>query len=128
MEYVRTKDGKIFSFYEIAKYDLSNSFVVIGFADEKDKFLLNGGTYIKGDKVFAISNKIEELCDTFIAIAGNGVICAYQTLQELKHYECIGSTELPCSPFVEKYGAIHIKNKGLIYVAKMNDKGELELL
>ena len=57
------------------------------------------------------ADAIEELCDEFVVIVDG------------KHY-----IRVPASnPNFQTYGAIWTE-KGLIYVAKMNEKGELELL
>ena len=73
------------------------------------------------------ADTIEELCDEFVCDHNNGT-------RVMQSKEC-----KPQFPFSEKsidylkrnnhtfYGAIWT-DKGLIYVAKMNDKGELELL
>ena len=61
------------------------------------------------------ADTIEELCDEFVGIyKGKHIKSLSKDLWILKDCEVI-------------YGAIWT-DKGLIYVAKMNDKGELELL
>lgn len=67
--------------------------------------------------IVKVSDTIEELCDKFIKIrpnlppliSQNGILWGWK------------------KPTEEVYGAI-FTDKGLIYVAKMNDEGELELL
>ena len=70
-------------------------------------------TYAKNG-ITRISNAIKELCDEFVMISDG------------KHKLDIG-----CHSYgdekIQIYGAIWT-DKGLIYVAKMNKKGELELL
>ena len=65
------------------------------------------------------ADTIEELCDKFVYIGNDGNFIdshvVPHTLYMIKNEN------------VKVYGAIWT-NKGLIYVAKMNDKGELELL
>ena len=63
------------------------------------------------------ADTIEELCDCFIGKVSDEEYIHLIGLWERKHYPSIK----------EVYGAIWT-DKGLIYVAKMNDKGELELL
>ena len=65
---------------------------------------------LDGDKQ---ADTIEELCDEFVYNK-----MTFKTLEETLDYAPIGS---------DIYGAIWT-DKGLTYVAKMNDKGELELL
>ena len=72
---------------------------------------------------------IEKLCDRFVLV-GAGL---YRTVNF--EIDDLIDNESPCYNSLEEilhsghivYGAIWT-NKGLIYVAKMNDKGELELL
>lgn len=85
-----------------------------------------------------IADTIEELCDEFVAA---NVKCNYYRLTHIcreKYYEpkipmyYVGEhTHDFVDNFInngnEIYGAIWT-DKGLIYVAKMNEKGELELL
>ena len=64
-----------------------------------------------------VADTIEELCDCFVFI------------DEGCYPEVLYEDDLPIFPtkHMQFYGAIWT-DKGLIYVAKMNDKGELELL
>ena len=67
-------------------------------------------------EIIAQSDNVEELCDEFVYVKSNG-----QKIIE-KHLSRMNGIEI-----INIYGAIWT-DKGLIYVAKMNDKGELELL
>ena len=69
---------------------------------------------IKKDYIEKQADTIEELCDEFIGIVGN------------MHRQLTGTNIRSWNDHTV-YGAIWT-DKGLIYVAKMNDKGELELL
>jgi len=127
MKYIRTKDG-IFAFEGVNTitkvYETPKGIKPWSYSD---------GTLVKeGDKFIHVNNKdykvdeentadtIEELCDVFV----------YET-NENNHYikdkhntiQLFFDNEKP----IAYYGAIWT-DKGLIYVAKMNDKGELELL
>lgn len=78
---------------------------------------------LKKDWLYA--NTIEELCDDFVVIFKEGdKLLTYGDLERAKDffYGYTGLRRMKCI-----YGAIWT-DKGLIYVAKMNDKGELELL
>ena len=76
---------------------------------------------VKDEEIIKQADTIEELCDEFVIKA---YIDSYPQI-----YHSVDLKEL--NEFREKdtivYGAIWI-DKGLIYVAKMNEKGELELL
>lgn len=129
MKYIRTKDG----IYETIDYDqLPNNLKKQ--LDEREhscmKDYKNIGVFIKMKQgaliisniqpilLFAIQNQadtIDELCDRFCAIYENEEPVAYKNYLDAKATQ------------KEVYGAIWTE-KGLIYVAKMNDKGELELL
>lgn len=107
MKYIRTKDGRIYATDNIRKkegcvvyYPIKGSGV--GFEDRE---------------IINQADTIEELCDEFVLCEDN-------------HY-CVVSDveakEMATSNYGTIYGAIWT-DKGLIYVAKMNNKGELELL
>lgn len=70
---------------------------------------------------------IEELCDEFVCESneeGNNFTSVYFHLSDMKKDSFYTSYK----EHYNFYGAIHIKGKGMIYVAKLNEKGELELL
>ena len=74
-----------------------------------------------------IADTIEELCDEFVVFdkeQPNGKLLYYKGFENLKK-EVIDFEK--DKEKVVVYGGIWT-NKGLIYVAKMNDKGELELI
>ena len=77
------------------------------------------GLCIYKDSIIKQADTIEELCDEFVVIDKTWEEPLYIVLDTKDDIE----TYLPS----EIYGAIWT-DKGLIYVAKMNDKGELELL
>lgn len=87
-----------------------------------DDFIIlkDQGLYIKHfqDHIIKIADTIEELCDEYVIVGTN-----WQQIIDLEsaRYNLKRPKEL------KVYGAIWT-DKGLIYVAKMNDKGELELL
>ena len=78
--------------------------------------------------VFQKANTIEELCDDFYLVV-------YDALANKKvriSFENFNSAKTHCDRYFKNYdwsiyGAIWT-DKGLIYVAKMNDKGIIELL
>ena len=85
-----------------------------------------------------IADTIEELCDEFVLVSGSNGDCN-PFIVKIKTTR-VGTKEVVFSDnsghhslrhhylqFDNIYGAIWT-DKGLIYVAKMNDKGELELL
>ena len=116
MKYIRTKDGRILDLNRIKLYAESYSF-----NDESETHLSVEWDIIREEiDIIAKADTIEELCDEFV----------YET-NENNHYikdkhnaiQLFFDNEKP----VAYYGAIWT-DKGLIYVAKMNDKGELELI
>ena len=126
MKYIRTKDG----IYEIDETTILTSlpscYKVIKPTDKH--YSINIQQVIKS------ADTIEELCDEFVILGQHCRITGYGIMTIYNNY---------VSAIVKKfgkakqsynrnkgfalYGAIWT-NKGLIYVAKMNDKGELELL
>ena len=120
MKYIRTKDGIIES--KRVKF-LDNGQVEL--TDGKHSWRLDCFPIIKQ------ADTIEELCDEFVIKVDNEYLHAkyyhidrtfyiYNTDEEIGLVECLRFNYIV-------YGAIWT-DKGLIYVAKMNDKGELELL
>lgn len=103
MKYIRTKDG-IHKHIENSENDLWFKKYVIKQADT-----------------------IEELCDEFVVIIDkepNGYLIFNQCMN---NFEKVISIHKNTKNENTIYGAIWT-DKGLIYVAKMNEKGELELL
>ena len=114
MKYIRTKDG----IYTDKRYELKN--IV-----EK-----NGECFISIEETQIIkqADTIEELCDEFVL--ENEITAESQcSLMKLKEFEALRKAICEASKITHKncFGAIWT-DKGLIYVAKMNDKGALELL
>jgi len=111
MKYIRTKDGvyEIESYYEPRDY-----YWVKQDCDQP----------IGSDEIIKQADNIEELCDEFIVVENDYQVAPYG----------INTKDLNLKLFVKNnydyckiFGAIWT-DRGLIYVAKMNDKGELELL
>lgn len=110
MKYTRTKDG----IYKYADY--------LGIHNGKRYALMDN---IQGDRItmcqepeeiYKVADTIEELCDEFVIPAHINKLYPFEVAKEHWQYR-------NC----DVYGAIWT-DKGLIYVAKINDKGELELL
>ena len=118
MKYIRTKDG------------IFDNWIMDGVMPER----INAQTF--GIEAIKYADTIEELCDEFVLY--------YLPLEEMSNneswipyaqYERRGVWQKMRNEIIDKtlkskstlYGAIWT-DKGLIYVAKMNDKGELELL
>ena len=108
MKYIRTKDGRIGKFYQEQSFTITCSLGCI----DKDNILNQADT-------------IEELCDEFVML---------RLKDEMNDNEPIIFKHLDLAKsYFEKYlgyaiyGAIWT-DKGLVYVAKMNKEGELELL
>ena len=109
MKYIRTKD----EIYEPTKWqcDLSGEMILV----KADNKFGNDKAFTKD--IIKQADTIEELCDRFIVVE-HGLDDPFSVDFETT------------KTFISKakvYGAIWT-DKGLIYVAKMNDKGELELL
>lgn len=69
---------------------------------------------------------IEELCDSEVIVWKDSTPSTWNKFLTKKEFEHLYSS-FQRKKIIAIYGAIWTK-KGLIYVAKMNDKGELELL
>ena len=110
MKYIRTKDGIWLFGGTHAKGK-----VIIGKKQETDF----GYCFSRFD-IIKQADTIEELCDEFV-IEHNGKMCVFAK----KYKETLWDIWVEKSKVI--YGAIWT-DKGLIYVAKLNDKGEWELL
>lgn len=120
MRYIRTK-------YEI----LDTNKEKLDIYSDKSK-VIRTFNFLVGDRevkktydVISYSDSIEELCDDFIVTATShysAYITQTHTLEEAIEY-----CENNHMPKTKIRGAIWTK-KGLIYVAKMNKEGKLELL
>ena len=133
MKYIRTKSG----IYEVAK--------IIQDCDKGDIYVVNlpksQWDYDEDNKLFykdsmtdsfwkheiiKQADTIEDLCDRFIVEYENGSFTIFNDFKNLKrHFDYYPQYY---HKVTGRYGVIFIKDRGLIYVAKMNNKGELELL
>ena len=131
MKYIRTKDGRIIKFdtsdakEEIAgiKYD------ALGFRLLSTIYLYN----LQKEDIIKVADTIEELFDEFVVKDNDCDLC-YLLNDESKYaiqYHLKDQIDILVNDFKMQndtcYGAIWTE-WGLKYVAKMNDKGELELL
>ena len=109
--YIRTKDG-VYDVDEIKPY----------FLDEKQKLFINNGLKIAVNEkqVIKQSENLEELCDRF-------VVMDKETKEVMNIVSFLAYAKLWSSCKYNIFGAIWT-DKGLIYVAKFNDKGDLELI
>ena len=106
MKYIRTKDGRIFE-NKLTMYVCPEALEELSKCEVGEEI-----------EILKQADTIEELCDEFVVIKKNGdkiITCNYRNIQVYIERK------------FEIYGAIWT-NKGLIYVAKMNNEGELELL
>ncbi len=118
MKYIRTKDGV----YEVEKPSEDNDFLV-----ENDVYVLTTVGYLPYKKdIIAQADTIEELCDEFV---WDKDIIRFGP--DKKHFSYANDDFLfELDNYIIKegvYGAIWT-DKGLIYVAKLNEKGVLELI
>ena len=123
--YIRTKD----SVYDTNKYHYEIEIDVlyeIVWDDQYTEYGVNG-KYSRG-KVIAQSENLEELCDEFLYVNKPNedyekfekpLIAIQNKFETMVKIAKITNSDL--------YGAIYT-DKGLIYVAKLNEKGELELI
>ena len=114
--YIRTDKGIYYKNNEKI-VEIYNAKMYLG----KNEF--NNTTY---EKIITESGKIEELCDEFVYYSPKIQIKKYK----YEYYHNLSEKEhdlkwLKEGKFI--YGAIWT-SKGLIYVAKMNEDGELELI
>lgn len=132
MKYIRTKDGRIIdlSKYENIKEDETCYYIINKDYKPNSKNISKMFRYkIKIDKkdIIAKADTIEELCDCFIAVDKNGNLCGNPMIAKGHCFKSFCNYYKANGIDVDCYLAI-LTDKGLIFVAKMNEKGELELL
>ena len=117
MKYIRTKTA---IYQKIG--ETKNCYIVKCKTKNKERLLSKS-------KIIAQANTIEELCDEFVGILPDEIpyLQFYRTIYNFNDIKTHYLNTLSVEPKTEYYGAIW-SNKGFIYVAKMNDKGELELI
>ena len=126
MNYIRTRDGKIRIVIEPSEFDEEERNKIPDNCTMVKAFNMFGCEIISNKQIVVKSNKIKSLCDLFIKKSrekGNDFIevgkdsfhvfdMKYNSY-DLEHYDYYGAIFTP---------------KGIIYIAKLNKKGELELL
>ena len=124
MKYIRTKDGifKVWSEDEKGFNPETKPF----YETEKEKYFLH--PFIPKERVLKQSFSIDDLCDCYVEEYGDYKTVIGSRYDLFKGEDGSWRKEVGLKEHkIVVYGAIWIKN-GLKYVAKMNDKGELELL
>ena len=119
MKYIRTKDGRI------CDLDKSISNIKIWCSEHCYSAYLTRKEIERFKNMAMLckqADTIKELCDVFVIKRGNGTYCNILmiNLDQAKYWSKDDNNAII-------YGAIWT-DKGLIYVAKMNENGELELL
>ena len=114
MKYIRTKDA----IYKVRKPALDEYLW-------EDSTYVYGHEHIKNSEIIKQADTIKELCDRFIVINGRKHIHYTKKDFDAKshRYLCLDIKENK----KQCYGAVWCE-WGLKYVAKLNEKGELELL
>ena len=123
MSFIRTKDG----IYEGVGFD--NECII---PSKLVKVKTNGReriTHCCDTDIIKQADTIEELCDEFVQMyinipSINPIVLTYDEDVEETKRQFLDKNH---KPKFNIYGAIWT-DKGLIYVAKLNDKGEMELL
>ena len=113
MKYIRTKDGII----DLTPYREDKE---INGAIRFISKLNSGYMFIQKNDIIKQADTIEELCDWKVYRPNGKIKYLVDELASLG--QCFAITD-----YKNWYGALDT-DKGLIYVAKMNEKGKLELL
>lgn len=119
MKYIRTEDNRIIKIDEkgcIKEFEILKQKKLYAFKDSQYSY-----RYENGKEVKQIADIIEELCDEFVVVFEDKNHIVYSQFKW-----AMDKAMWSGMPFII-YGAVWT-DKGLIYVAKMNDTGELELL
>lgn len=130
MRYIRTKDGIERVNYgedykEGKSYFYKTDQVYAGYGDVYKKTKVK--TYAKNG-ITKIADTIEELCDLCVVIHKYREQPQDMSFYAAKFFIDVYTRRVKSAdPIIAIFGAIWT-DKGLIYIAKMNEKGELELL
>ena len=118
MKYIRTKNGKILEKIKCSTITIDDEMFVE--EEGKNEF---GQDWIFHNKILKQADTIEELCDEFVEVSS---FLPFISEVRFEHWDK-QTKKILIKQNTKVYGAIWT-DKGLIYVAKMNEKGELELL
>ena len=122
MKYIRTDDNQIINVEKLKEdYDIK----IVGSCLQL--FYKFGITPVEAYKIVKQADTIEELSDCFVAVDKNGNLCEDPMIAKGHCFKSFCNYYKAKKIDVDCYLAI-LTSKGLIYVAKMNEKGELELL
>ena len=111
MKYIRTKN-EVIDLTKLPNLDINDRGDITWY-DDAEKY----GHMIDYEDIIKVADSIEELCDIFIILPNDSKRVCIEY-----HFKNLEATN-----YAEVFGAIKT-SKGLICVAKMNEKGELELL
>ena len=134
MKYIRTEDGiyEVENDMEYAYKNNKENHLLQAYKDVYEEYGKETNWTDLGE-IVEIADTIEELCDEFVFITEDEEVNKRDSVRLKKHIFMRGGKGFSFS-ITERdnkedgyYGAIWT-DKGLIYVAKMNDKGEFELL
>lgn len=115
MKYIRTKDGRIIACGTQSDSGYSKGYIRI---QNKPKTLSTNDPI----EILAEADTIDELCDDFVSISKYGDT---KPVGDVVNWNYVKTKAKYDIEYI--YGAIWTE-KGLIYVAKMNEKGEMVLL
>lgn len=126
MKYIRTKNNV----YENLGLIQSNST-----ADKNSILVCGGYIAIRMSNIIKQADTIEKVCDVFVVVYNNGRknLFALDEManEEQTTFEYVKEMHIKMCKENPDYEAVYAAiwtDRGLIYVAKMNDDGELELL
>lgn len=116
-KFIRTKEGII----DTTKIATGSKYMDFATNDESFKEIFKTEPLAKADT-------IDELCDRYVGISNNGpMIIKYEFDEYYDEYSDSYTKKELLAEYDVIYGAIWT-DKGLKYIAKMNSKGELELI
>lgn len=121
-KYIRTKEDKIIKIDEngcVKEFNVFGKKTLFAFKDKNYSY-----RFENGKEIIKQSENLEELCDEFVVVwlpTNHKDIFCIDDYSKKVIESCIGNNK------TNVYGAIWT-DRGLIYVAKMNESGDLELI
>ena len=116
--YFRTKDGKIYDTNRYAYVWTTPKYIGLGISVNENILIP------KSDLIKEPTDNLDELCDAFVIVENDGQKYTYHS------YDGYVLAMMKCEEEkieIKSYGSIWVDGN-LMKVAKMNEKGEMELL
>lgn len=123
MRYIRTKENEFIEIHSKQEYEKVHPEFIDNDTFNYDKWF---ALVTKDIDILKVADNLNELFDNFVVEYTNGEHTMFHDFYHLqRHYELYNQSY---HNVAGRYGCVWIAGKGLIYKAKMNKEGNLELI